>query len=224
MNSHILKRGILPHHRFADQFGSYVIGLDELAEFLGSGGEEIFVDKSQILSSRMLVGSRKLEQKLQDRIIEPLIFARAEEYVDFMRNEMKSRHSDTDENLRNDIKECPGGLRDIEMLLLMYKTKHRVRDPLSRKFLRRLVETERQCADEFRYVEDHLNFIKKLRDLYRLKVAAHNVIDRECMPAVAPTMVYENSAEAADRLFDEFLERTKEAAEVIDKLVERIDL
>ena len=221
MNTHILKRGILPHHRFADEFGSYVIRLDQLSEFLSSGTEDIFVDQSQILSSRMLVGSNKLEQRLQREIISPLIFARAQEYIEYMVEEMNSRHAEGDEQKSN-IKECPGGLRDIEMLLLMYEVKHRVRDPLSRKFLRRLVEIEPEHAEDFAHIENHLNFIKNLRDLYRLKVAAHNVIDKDCLPPVAASMGYGGSEEAAEKLYSDFLERSAEAAGVIDRLVDAI--
>jgi len=222
MNSEIVKRGILPHHRFADHFGSYVVSFDQLAEFLSSKNEEVFIDQSQLLSSRMLAGSSKIEQKLERDIIIPQIFARGREYIDFMRAEMKARHSAGDDEHRNNIKECPGGLRDIEMLLLMYKTKHKVRDPLSRKFLRRLVEIEPKHADRFSFIEEHLNFIKNLRDLYRLKVAAHNVINLEYLPAVAATMGFGDNAAAAKKLYDIFLAKTENAAVVIKKLVEAV--
>jgi UTP:GlnB (protein PII) uridylyltransferase len=138
-----------------------------------------------------------------------------------MREEMNSRHAEGDDQ-RSNIKECPGGLRDIEMLLLMYEVKHRVRDPLSRKFLRRLVEIEPKHAEDFAHIENHLNFIKNLRDLYRLKVAAHNVIDKDCLPPVAASMGYGESDEAAEKLYSDFLERTAEATGVIDRLVDSI--
>jgi len=224
MNSHILKRGILPHHRFADHFGSYVISFDQLADHLSSDSEDVFVDQSQVLSSRMLVGSSKLEGKLRQEIIDPHIFARGREYIEYMKREMKSRHAEEDNDQRNDIKECRGGLRDIEMLLLMYEVKYKVRDPLSRKFLKRLVEIEPVNADKFVYVENHLNFIKNLRDLYRLKVAAHNVIDQEYLPPVAASMGYGDSAEATEKLYNDFLTRTKQAAKVIEKLVDGIEI
>ena len=222
MNSEILKRGILPHHRFADHFGSYVISFDQLANHLENPGESIFVDQSQILSSRMLVGSRKLENQLQDEIISPLIFGRAPRYIEQMKNELAARHAQKDDDHFRDIKECPGGLRDIEMLLLIYKAKHRVRDPLSRKFLWRLVEIEPAHAKEFKQIGQHLDFVKKLRDTYRLKVAAHNVIEQEHLQPVAESMGYGNSAEAAGKLYDDFLKRTADAARVIETLVERI--
>jgi len=75
---------------------------------------------------------------------------------------MKSRHAREDDEQIRDIKECRGGLRDIEMLLLTYKVKYKERDPLSRKFLRRLIEIEPEHSEQFAYVEDHLDFIKSL--------------------------------------------------------------
>ncbi len=223
MNSHILKRGILPHHRFADHFSSYVISIDQLAEYLERTSEDLFVDQSQILSSRMLVGTSKLETKLQKEVIEPLIFARGHEYVEYLKREMESRHARPDQEHKIDIKECHGGLRDIEMLLLMYKTKHRVREPLSRNFLKHLSGVEPKSAGDLAYVEDHLSFVKNLRDIYRLKVAAHNVIERQYLLPVAESFGYGTTNEAADRLFADFLERTAQAAKVIDGLVNKLD-
>jgi UTP:GlnB (protein PII) uridylyltransferase len=222
MNSEILKRGILPHHRFADHFGSYAISFAQMADYLSSEGTDIFIDQSQLLASRMLVGSSKLEAKLQQEIINPHIFSRGKEYIEYMKNEMQSRHCVQDGDHCDDIKECRGGLRDIEMLLLIYKTKHKVRDPLSRKFLHWLIKTENEHSDKFRYIEQHLNFIKNLRDLYRLKVAAHNVISKEYLPPVAESMGYGNDEKACERLYQEFIARTEKAFAIMKKLIEAV--
>jgi hypothetical protein len=224
MNSEILKRGILPHHRFADHFSSYVISFKQLAGYLDGGGENIFIDKAQILSSRMLVGSGRLEDKLQQEIITPFIFAEGGRFINRMKTEVKSRHAAIDEEKCSDIKECCGGLRDIEMLLLMYQTKNREREPLSRKFLQKLIEIEPRKAGEFKIIKDHLNFIKSLRDLYRLKVAAHNVIDPRYLAPVAECMGYGSDEKAAAGLFSDFQERTKKAGKVIQKLIDEIDV
>ena len=223
MNAEILKRGILPHHRFADHFGSYTISFAQLADYLSSGGEDVFIDQSQLLSSRMLVGSNKLELKLQHDIIQPFIFARGKEYIDYMKNEMRSRHMVDDDDHSDNIKECRGGLRDIEMLLLIYKTKHKVRDPLTRKFLHWLIKTETAHSDKFQYVEQHLNFIKNLRDLYRIKIAAHNVIDQDYLPPVAASMGYGNDTKAGERLYKEYIARTEKASAIINKLIDAVD-
>lgn len=218
MNSHILRRGILPHHRFACHFESYVVSMDRLAGHMGGEAEDLFVDQSQILGSRRLVGSGRLEETLRRRVIDPHIFDRRREYIGRMKEEMRSRHELGEEGPCRNIKECLGGLRDIEMLLLMYKAGHRVRDPFTRKFLGRLAGTDSEHGAQFAHLEDHLIFLKNLRDLYRLKVAACDEIETEHLPPVAATMGYGRGAEGAKRLYDDFLERTARAAEVIEGL------
>ncbi len=219
MNSHILKRGILPHHRFADHFGSYVISLEQLTEFLGGDMEDVLVELSQLLGSRMLVGTRKLENKLQEKIIDPLIFARRNEFIELLMDEMVTRHAVEDNETRRNIKECSGGQRDIEMLLLIYKARYKIRDPLSRKLLSQLSGMIPRSREDLEFIENHMNFIKSLRDLYRLKVAAHDVIEKEYLPPVALSLGFGKGEDGAEKLFDEFMKRTDLAAEVITKLM-----
>jgi UTP:GlnB (protein PII) uridylyltransferase len=170
----------------------------------------------------MLVGSSKLEDTLMRRIIEPFIFEKSGRYIEYLQGELASRHEGEKNEHCDNIKECRGGLRDIEMLLLMYKAKHRVRDPLTRKFLKRLAAGEPEHGERFTYIftfiEEHLTFLKNLRDLYRLKVAANDIIDREHLPQVAATMGYGDTAEGVEKLYNEFQERTAQAGGVIEEL------
>jgi len=82
---------------------------------------------------------------------------------------------------------------------------------------------EPQNAGKFRYIESHLNFIKKLRDLYRLKIAPRNVIERENLPMVAASMGYGDSPAAGTSLYDDFMSKTREASQEICTLVENIE-
>ncbi len=222
MNSHILKRGILPHHRFADHFGKYVISMDELADYLAGEGESVHVDLSQILSCRALVTTSKLENKFHRKIIKPFIFDQNSRYIHMMTGEMKSRHHIEHGKERRNIKECSGGLRDIEMLMLIYKAKYRMRDTLNRAFLSRMARIEPEHGHLFEYIEDHLNFLKNLRDLYRLQVAANDVIEKEYLSPVAASIGYGNGEKETGRLYHDFLRRTDEAAEVINGLIGKI--
>jgi len=55
------------------------------------------------------------------------------------------------------------------------------------------------------------NDTKNLRDLYRLKVAAHNVIDSQYLAGVAACMGYAGE-NAASWLFDDFRRRSEKVA------------
>ncbi len=222
MNYHIIRRGIFPHHRLADHFGSYVVGLDRLAQYMGSAMGDVYVDLSQLLGARMLVGTRRLDNKLTETIIDPLIFGKDREYIDHLSDEISMRHSQQGRAAPGNIKECPGGQRDIELLLLIYKTRYRVRDPLSRKLLGRLKDVDPRHEKEFLLVMEHLDFIRNIRDLYRLEVAAHDEIDPDHLMPVAGSLGYGSSADGAKRLYSDFIERSSRAAAVIEKLTAEV--
>ena len=90
-------------------------------------------------------------------------------------------------------------------------------------FLYRLGEIHPKRAEDFHYMLEHLNFIKNLRDLYRLKIAAHNVIGQEYLPPVAESMGYGDDDKAAAQLYDDFMKRTEQAGKVIARLVEGLN-
>jgi len=105
------------------------------------------------------------------------------------------------------------------MLLLMYMAKYEYRDTLSRKFLNQLIELEPEYADQLKKIGKHLNFIKRLRDLYRLKVAAQNVIELNSLPSVAASMGYGDDMQAAKKLYNDFLRKCENTGEIIKVLV-----
>jgi len=156
---------------------------------------------------------------MKGKIIDPLIFDRSEEFIELLIEEMVTRHASEDDETRRNLKECRGGQRDLEMLLLIYKARYKLWDPLSRKLLSNLSQLNPSGKEDFDYLIDHLNFIKKLRDLYRLKVAAHDVIEKEYLPDIAENMGYGQGDQGADMLFDDFMSRTDTAMEVIIRLM-----
>jgi UTP:GlnB (protein PII) uridylyltransferase len=208
MNAAIIKRGTMPHYRFADHFGRYVTLVDELDDFFNQASDQSFIDKSQILGSRMIVGSRKFERQFEERIIRPHIYDQADTYIQEMIDEMHSRHQDKrnlHESIKN-IKEAAGGLRDIESILLMYKAKYQLREPVNRRLLMHLVEIVPHHAKHLQALDDAFNFLKHLRDLYRLTVSAGDKINEAYLGPAASIMGFQNkpTASAQKQLIDRF--------------------
>ncbi len=56
-------------------------------------------------------------------------------------------------------------------------------------------------------VAEHLDFIRNVRDLYRLKVAAHDELDPLHLMPVSGSLEYVCSAAGAERLYADFIER-----------------
>jgi hypothetical protein len=224
MNTEIVKRGIMPHYRFADHFGNYITLVAELDEFLADENEDTFIDKSQILGARMIVGSTRFQKEFEERIIQPHIYEQYDQYKDQMMKEMYSRHKDK-KNIRNhnlNVKEGVGGLRDIEIMLLIYKARYRLQQPVNRKLMQTICEVDTRHKDDLCQLNKHFNFLKQLRDLYRLTVFAGNDLKIEYLEPTAKIMGYQDSAaeKAVDRLVWDYYLSTEESHQIVERLVQ----
>ncbi len=223
MNREIIKRGTLPHYRFADHFGSYVTRLDEVEGFLARGGEEVMVECSQFLGSRLVVGSTRFDEEFQRRIIKPFIFDRSQEFIKTLTGEVKSRH-EYYRSLPGDclnLKECPGGLRDIETLLLVYKALFNIRHNISEQFLLFLGEFDLVTSAEIDHLRRSLGFLRHLRDVYRLVVTADDDLHPASLDEVASILGFEGKQgrTASERILDHFNTVTAEVARLVERLM-----
>ncbi len=228
VNREITKRGIMPHFRFADYFGSFVTRFSQLHGFLTEPREDRFIDQCQLLEARMVVGSQHLQKEFERRIVEPYIFERVEQYIHDMVRELRSRHEDTttgsDEQLN--FKECTGGLRDIEMLLLIYKARYRLLTPIGKELFYTLERMLPDYAREFQVLRRALDFTKQARYLYRLSASADDSFVVESLDTTATAMEFLDDDGNGDvwGMKSAFKMVTWEAYEVIQKLIDNDDL
>ncbi len=226
MNTEIGRRGVLPHYRLADHFGHYVTLASEIQSLLTSEGEDVFVDQSQILGSRMVVGSRKFAEDFEEHVIGPLIFRNSERYARQMIQEIRSRHGEeAPGSLCLDIKECAGGLRDIEMMLLVLKARYGVRMHLGEKFVDLMVDISKEYASEIRLLRDGLYFLKALRDVHRLTVGNDDLIQEESFVATARALGLQKSDGTYDSesVAEKYTEWTQVISRTIRTLVSSLE-
>jgi hypothetical protein len=218
MSSEICKRGMMPHYRFLEHFGGYVIPIRQLEEFFRRGDETDFIEKSQLLESRLVVGTSTFEEDIYTRIIKPFVFDRADEYVAAMKGEMASRQRAVGEIfLPTNVKECVGGLRDIVMTMLICKARFGIRDPLTSHLLEGIGRIYPQAGLELRSLFNSMCFLKNLRDVYRLTVCLDDNLEFEHADVVGEVLGFEGEAPGEKgRQVREAFERTtaKVAAEI----------
>ena len=217
MNTDILQRGTLPHYRFTDHFGHYVTLVGELEDWLASDSSDVFIDKSQILGSRMIIGSTKFEKEFASRIIRPYIFDKSREYIRQMVEEIRSRQRSAagSDGPGLDVKDGIGGLRDIEMILLIYKAKYRLREPVNRKLLTTLCEIEPQHRRDFDVLSDSSDFLRSVRDVYRLTVSAENVLRPEYLDRMAAILGFNGPPE----FLRAYHKCTTQVAGIVERLI-----
>ncbi|MDZ7271503.1 MAG: DUF294 nucleotidyltransferase-like domain-containing protein [candidate division KSB1 bacterium] len=221
MNQQLIRRGILPHYRFADLFGHYVTTMNELDSYLAQDDGAVVVDKSQVLGSRMVVGSTKLQQAFVRRIIEPHVYDRVHTYLAQMQREIHSRHREARKlpGAPRNIKEGLGGMRDIEMTLLMCKAKYRIEQPVTFKLLEALLEVAPEWRKELVALREAIDFYEQLRSLYRLTASSADEIDPRFLNRAAVIMGYgDGETDAADRLMAAFASCAQKTRRVLARL------
>jgi len=222
MNVEIIKRGTLPHYRLADHTGHYVATLDELQAVLSRDAVDTFVDQSQALEARMIVGTSRFEQEFRERIVDRHVFGRRREYVSRMSEEIASRHRDARAMGRelSSVKDGVGSLRDIIMLLLMYKAAYRIHRPVNARLLTDLARFEPTHQRELRFLSGALEFFKNLRNAYRMSVGAEDKLRREYFHVVARSMGLPlgEDEEARERLMRSYRGCTVEVGEIVAAL------
>ena len=182
----VARRGTLPQYRFGDHFGSFVTRASDLKEFLASGQADL-VDKAQLLGIRQIIGSTRLLRFLKDTIIEPHILARADEFVAGIAADIRDRaeYPSGEEGVWVDLKEAPGGMRDVEQTMLALSARFALAEPVTYRLFDRLAGLAPDLAPLLAELRRNHHLLREVRDLYRILVAAADDLHLEWLAPVA---------------------------------------
>ena len=108
----------------------------------------------------------------------------------------------------------------ILMLLLMYKTAFKIRHPVNTGLLPIIARRDSAHAPEMAQLSGSLEFLKNLRNAYRLSVGAEDTLRPEYFDIVAAAMRvdYMGAPDAGDRLLAEYREHTASVAGIVTGL------
>lgn len=183
MHRELVRRATIPQYRFADHFGTFVQPFSQFRNWFLTGNTET-VDKAQLLGARLIVGSSRFAARLHDDVVAPLIGEHTCEFIQEMHDEMLHRHRTfVASSGRFDIKESPGGLRDVEQIMLLLKVCLGIPGPVGVPFLERVAEMRPDLAGELVAFKAAWDLLRQVRDLFRLLVAAQ---DEMCPEDLAP--------------------------------------
>ncbi len=229
MNSEIIKRGTMPQYRFAERFGNYVTTFQELSDLFEAPDEVAFIDMSQLMGARKIVGSKKFESELYQRIIRPYILDDRDSFVRQIAGEIRSRHQAVDQGIISplDIKETKGGLRDIELMLLILMAKSDLWLPVTQELYSPLAERLPNRAGDLKQIFKSFRDLKHVRDIYRLTVAAEDALLPEELGYLAEVLGYcdETDGEEGLRKFVEGLvARTEQVSSLVYSLLDELGI
>ncbi len=186
MNREILKRGLLPQYRLGEILDGFVNPMSQVIAYLESDDDENFIDLSQLLGSRLIVGSERMRTTINSQILDRFAISRKREYITRMVVEVRNRQyiTGTCEEDGCNLKEAAGGLRDIEAVALMLKAYLGIHAPLTQDLFHWIRPELPVIADELDTLSASLYYLRTIRDLYRITVAAEDTIDPDYLTRI----------------------------------------
>jgi hypothetical protein len=224
MNREILKRGVLPHYRMGEILNGFVSPISKITAYLETEEEEGFIDLSQLLGARIIIGSEIMKSIIYKKILDQFIFSNKERYITRMIEEIRSRQEtlgQCDEESCN-IKETRGGLRDIEAIALMLKAFLGITDPIGKDFFREIKIYLPNLAAEIDVLSQSIYNLRTFRDLYRITVAAEDAINSDYLLRLSAIFLQYNRPEWGDieSIMSQIRSSLDESSKACDKIIE----
>ncbi len=222
MNREIAKSGVLPHYRLTEAVGSLICTVTQLQDLLSSDREDTFIDASQLLGARMIVGSRILQQHFYQNVLKKYIFAHPRTYIQAMLQELQQRHQVESLQPYN-LKEQRGGLRDIEMLLDILRVRFNLVEHSNYLIFKKLQALLPAQATNLHQLSEFYEFIRLLRDLNRLVINADDVLQPEYLPLLLKTWPNTKlGVKTAEELLQRLEKTLQASANIIDQLLQEV--
>jgi [protein-PII] uridylyltransferase len=161
------------------QLGHAVRTLDETADVMAAD----IPSATAVLESRFLWGDASLKRRLGDEVVTPYLMATRDAYVEAKIREMRDRHRFYGGSpciVEPNIKESPGGLRDMHVAQWIARARTGRRD------FSELRQAGAISADAFEDVMDAYATAHRVRHaLHRLAGSRQDVLDAATQPAAA---------------------------------------
>ena len=178
INREILNRGLLAHYRLGEIIGGFVNTISQIGEYFIANDDESYIDLSQLLGARIIIGNSDAEKNIFEQILKPYIFDCKKEYIKKMIDEIYMREKINKERFEGivSLKEIRGGLRDIEAIALILKAYQSHNVGLSEMYFEEIKPNFNKISSELGVLTESLYFLRTIRNLYRLMVSAEEKI------------------------------------------------
>ncbi|MBU1064384.1 hypothetical protein KKC74_06200, partial [bacterium] len=124
-----------------------------------------------------------------------------------------------------DIKECPGGLRDLENFLFILKAKFSITRPISSKLLKQLVTHLPGQQTQIESLGHNYFFLNHVRDLYHLMISDNDELQKKYLSSLIKPLnksrdMHLSSSEDFQKEIEAVLEQNVDLIHQIFKVIE----
>jgi hypothetical protein len=177
------RRGLLPHNRFTEHFNAYVVSIPELVQHLDRRNRETFIDEAEILEARLFLGDPAIARRFHEEVRVHVEKANARDFLRDILRELQERRSSLP--LGINLKQAPGGLREIHLLWLAIRIFAELPGPLVPELMRQVSAALPECRTDLRFLMVANAELRRARDLYRLVVAFDDTMEPDVIVQMA---------------------------------------
>ena len=162
---------------------------------------------------------------VSERIVRPHIFSDSDDFIRKVMRDMRERHEFTGfSDQWVDVKEGVGGLRDVEQVLLVLNARYQVMEPVTLKLFEMLSVVAEEQAGELEILARQHMFLREVRDIYRITVAASDTIQLEYLDPVAEVLHRRNGELPRDpeALFHRIIDSMDRVAAAVQVITEEV--
>lgn len=227
MNREIARRGLLPHYRLGEILGSYVCMLSQVIGYFSSSNKESFIDLSQFLGARLIIGSLKVEKEIYRQIVERFIFGNKVPYIKQMISEVRNRQKIWLRSVHEgcNIKESKGGLRDIEAIMLILKAYLELAQPNSQNLFATLKERLMVLSPALTDLAEAASILRHMRNMYRIIEAAEDSIHPDHLTNIAQVCLQTGDLpkKNPEEIYAEIINALQKSAAACDYIIQFIE-
>ena len=223
MNREIARRGVVVQYRLGERLGRFVTPLTDLARMLDGLDDDLFVDRCQLLGSRMITGGRKIEEALLEKVLQPRVFKTAGRFAERVAREIRERREGFRPSPDGSIhlKDIPGGLREIDLCVAATMARLEAWNAVEDDPFESLARHDPDHRPLYETLASACRFLVAVRSVWRVCVAASDEIRKDHLALPASILGYappgvvdpaadllrdvERRAEAASRAIEELL-------------------
>jgi UTP:GlnB (protein PII) uridylyltransferase len=112
------------------------------------------------------------------------------------------------------------------MILLAYKARYGLREPINSKLMLSLGEIEKHFQSDFAELSLDFDFLKSVRDIYRLTVSADDELQPEYLDEPGKILGFgkADGTGAAEQLMSAYQESTTRVAKIVQKLITALEV
>ncbi len=223
-NAELTRLGVLPHHLLAEHFDSYALTIPRLLQLLARERGPDFVERTEILGSRLVHGCPALHRRFVDEVVKGEVLKHRRTYLRAMlEDEAERRRSAAppDAHLIR-LKSDPGSLREIHLTLDLLRARFGILESIPRRLFPKLVALDAERQEEYFTLLRTLQFLVRLRVLYQLTVGHESTIDpAQMQPALqALRLGAPGRGDPEAALVERYQARTARAAQAIERVTD----